>query len=201
VLVNLASQQIAGASALLIGVVLLSAGVPKAVAPVTFAGQIADYGVVPEAVTRFLARMVSYLELLTGTMLIAGLATSLPLRQIGAGLAALLFVAFLGALASAHARGRNIACACFGGSGELETVGPHSLVRTALLLVLAVVAMLPTHGERLLGVVGFAVILAALVAIVSELTRLLGPLRRATGSILEQLNAATAAADNAEVTQ
>jgi hypothetical protein len=145
--------------------------------------------------------MVSYLELLTGTMLIAGLATSLPLRQIGAGLAALLFVAFLGALASAHARGRNIACACFGGSGELETVGPHSLVRTALLLVLAVVAMLPTHGERLLGVVGFAVILAALVAIVSELTRLLGPLRRATGSILEQLNAATAAADNAEVTQ
>ena len=46
---------------------------------------------------------------------------------------------------------------------------------------------------------GLAAILAALVAMASELTRLLGRLRRATAAIVEQLAADSAAADQAEV--
>jgi putative oxidoreductase len=200
-LVNLAFRQIIGASALFAGVVLLCAGVPKVLTSVTFAGQISAYGIVPESAVRFVARLISASELLAGIILIVGLVVPLPLRQIGAGLAVLLFATFLAALISAQIRGRNIACACFGGSGELETVGSHSLVRTSLLLIVAVVATLPAHGEHPLSVLGFAVTLAALVAVLSELARLLGPLRHATGSILEQMNAAAMVADETEVTQ
>ena len=110
-----------------------------------------------------------------------------------------LFVVFGGALASAYARGRHIACACFGGNSELELVGAHSIVRTALLLALAVVAVFPAPGaggrwrwpawrrswrRSWPG---------------EELTRLLGRLRRATAAIVEQLAADSAAADQAEV--
>jgi len=118
---------------------------------------------------------------------------------VGAGLAVFLFVLFLVALASAYARGRHIACACFGGNSELEMVGAHSIVRTALLLALAIVAVFPAPGGRAFDVAGFAAILAALVAMASELTRLLGRLRRATAAIVEQLAADSAAADQAEV--
>jgi Methylamine utilisation protein MauE len=192
-------QQVSEAAALLAGFVLLGAGVPKARGSAAFAGQITNYGIVPESAARFLARTISSSELLAGALLIAGLAAPPPLRQVGAGLAVLLFAVFLAALATAQARGRNIPCACFGGNSELETVGVHSLVRTALLLVLAAAAMLPSHGGRPLEVAGLTAVLAALVAVVTELARLLGPSRRATGVILEQLSATAAPHDQAEV--
>lgn len=183
-----AFQQVPGSAALLVGLVLLSAGASKAISSAAFARQIADYDIVPESATRLLARVISFSELLAGTMLLVGLAALQPLRQVGAGLAVFLLVPFLAALAIANSHGKKIACACFGGNGELETVGAHSLTRTGLLLALAATAMFPSHGERPLEVAGFAAILAALVAVVSELARLLGPLRRATGSILDELN-------------
>jgi hypothetical protein len=198
---SLASQTIVEAAALLVGLVLLIAGMPKAFASAVFAGQIADYGIVPQFATQYLARIISSSELLAGVMLIVGLPVSLPLRQAGAGLAALLFMLFLVALASAWGRGQKIACACFGGDSELETVGVHSLVRTALLLVLAVVAIIPVHGAHPLEVLGVAAILAAFVAAASELARLLGPLRRETRIILEQLSATVAVTDQTEVTR
>src|SRR5712691_12345099 len=107
-LVSTVFQQLTAAAALLVGLILLGAGAPKALASAAFAGQITDYDIVPESATRFLARMISSSELLAGAMLIAGLAAPLPLRQVGAGLAVLLLVLFLAALASAQARGRNI---------------------------------------------------------------------------------------------
>jgi hypothetical protein len=197
--VSAAYAQIVAAAALLVGIVLICAGLPKAARSGAFAAQIADYGLVPRALTGLVARLISSLELSAGILLLAGLAAP-HLRQAGAGLAVILFVVFGGALASAYARGRNIACACFGGNSELELVGAHSIVRTALLLALAVVAVFPAPGGgRPLEVAGLAAILAALVAMASELTRLLGRLRRATAAIVEQLAADSAAADQAEV--
>jgi Methylamine utilisation protein MauE len=197
--VSAAYGQIVAAAALLAGIVLICAGLPKAVRSGAFAAQIADYGLVPQALTGVAARLISSLELAAGVLLVAGLAAP-HLRQAGAGLAMILFVVFAGALASAYARGRNVACACFGGDSELELVGAHSIVRTALLLALAVVAVLPASAPpRPFEVVGLAAILAALVAMASELTRLLGPLSQATASIVEQLAADSAAADQAEV--
>jgi Methylamine utilisation protein MauE len=196
--VSAAYAQIVAAAALLVGVVLICAGLPKAARPGAFAAQIADYGLVPRALTGPVARLISSLELSAGVLLLAGLAAP-HLRQAGAGLAVILFAVFGGALASAYARGRNIACACFGGNSELELVGAHSIVRTALLLALAVVAIFPASGGQPFEVAGLAAILAALVAMASELTRLLGRLSRATAAIVEQLAADSAAADQAEV--
>ena len=193
-----AYAQIVAAAALLVGVVLICAGLPKAARSGAFAAQIADYGLVPRALTGPVARLISSLELSAGVLLLAGLAAP-HLRQAGAGLAVILFAVFGGALASAYARGRNISCACFGGNSELELVGAHSIVRTALLLALAVVAVFPASGGQPFEVAGLAAILAALVAMASELTRLLGRLRRATAAIVEQLAADSAAADQAEV--
>ena len=193
-----AYAQIVAAAALLVGIVLICAGLPKVARSGAFAAQVGDYGLVPRALTGLVARLISSLELAAGVLLLAGLAAP-HLRQAGAGLAVILFVVFGGALASAYARGRNIACACFGGNSELELVGAHSLVRTALLLALAVVAVFPASGGRPFEVAGLAAILAALVAMASELTRLLGRLRRATAAIVEQLAADSAAADQAEV--
>jgi hypothetical protein len=194
-----AYQQIVGAAALLVGAVLIGAGLPKALRPGAFAAQIAGYGIVPAVMTGFLARVISSSELSAGVLLLAGLALPLHLRQVGAGLAMILFVLFLAALASAYLRGREIACACFGGDSELETVGAHSIVRTALLLALAAAAAVPASGFRPFDVAGLAAVLAALVALVSELTRLLGPLHRATAVIAAQLAARQAATDHAEV--
>lgn len=191
--------QVVGATALLVGAVLICAGLSKAVKPGVFAAQIADYGLVPGRLTRFLASLISSLELAAGGLLLAGLAVAARLRQVGAGLAIILFVLFLVALVSAYARGRHIACACFGGNSELEMVGAHSIVRTVLLLALAIVAVFPASGAQAFDVAGFAAILAALVAMASELTRLLGRLRRATAAIIEQLAADAAVADQAEV--
>ena len=187
------------AAALLTGLVLIGAGQSKALAPATFAAQIADYGVVPKSMVQFSARVISSLELLAGAMLTVGALAYQPLRRMGAVLALLLFVLFLAALLSAFARGRKIACACFGGSGELETVGIHSIVRTAMLLVIAGVAIIPSYPVRPIAVTAFAftAILAALVGLVSELARLLGPLRKSTASIVRELNAAAAASKRA----
>lgn len=83
-------QQFIGASTLLLGVILIAAGIPKARRSAMFSQQITNYGIVPGSVTPFLARIVSSSELLAGVMLIVGLAFP-PLRQAGAMLAVLLF--------------------------------------------------------------------------------------------------------------
>jgi hypothetical protein len=192
-------EQIIGAAALVAGAVLIAAGLPKALKPRVFAAQIADYGIVPAPVAGFLGRVIPLAELLAGGLLLAGLAVPLHLRQVGAVLAMILFAIFLGALGNAYARGRNIACACFGGDSELETVGAHSIVRTGLLLALAAVAVLPAPRGGPFDVAGLAVLLAALVALASELTRLLGRLRRATAAMVDELASSPAAAEQAQV--
>ncbi len=195
------SQQLSGASALLVGIVLLWAGWSKATSTAVFATQVAAYDIVPESAAPLLARLISSSELLAGALLLAGLVAPPELRQIGAGLACLLFLMFLGALVSAQARGRQIACACFGGSGELETVGPHSIVRTSLLFMVALLANIPIHKAQPIEIVVLAALVAALVALASEIARLFGPLRRTTNSILEQFKATVNSADKAEVIQ
>ena len=193
-----AYEQVAGAATVVTGAVLIAAGLQKALKPRVFSAQIADYGIVPGAASKFLARIIPAAEFAAGVLLLAGLAgpaAPFHLRQAGGALAMLLFAVFIAALVSAYARGRSIACACFGGDSELETVGAHSIVRTGLLFVLAVAAVLPASAGRPLDVAGFAVLLAVLVALVSELTRLLGRLRRATAALVEELARRPASAD------
>lgn len=192
--VTLVFGLVTSAASLVVGLVMLGAGLSKVRVAAAFADQIDDYQLIPGAATRFTARLITFAEILSGALLLAGLAVPAPVGRTGAGIGAVLLAVFLTALINAHLRGRNIACACFGGDGELETIGPHSIVRTGLLLVLASVATASSPVDRPLETVGVAAIFAALLALLSEMARLLGPLRQTTTAIVAQMTAATTVA-------
>jgi hypothetical protein len=80
----------------------------------------------------------------------------------------------------ALARGRHIPCACFGGRGELDTVGLTSLTRTALLGVIVVMALASPSAAAGPARVLVAALLLVLVFLLAETARLL-PRRSAPG--------------------
>jgi hypothetical protein len=87
---------------------------------------------------------------------------------------------FLVAQAGAVARGLRIDCGCFGASGAAAAVGPVSLVRTGLLLCLALAAVaaggVAFRPTQLL----VAPLLAVLVGLGPELV---GLVRRPSGAV------------------
>jgi hypothetical protein len=89
----------------------------------------------------------------------------------GAGLATFLLAAYLIAQVSASARGLEIDCGCFGGADELSAIGPATITRTALLLLLAVATdaagPVPFHPMQLL----IGPLLAGAVGLLPELTQ------------------------------
>jgi Methylamine utilisation protein MauE len=198
--VSAVGASVVGGAALVVAVVLLTAGLSKAVGSTAFAEQIAEYRIVPYKATGAVARAVWILELAAGGLLMGGLLGPAGLRQAGAGLALFLFTVFVVVLAHALRSGREIACSCFGGNGELETVGAHSLVRAGLLLTLAAVALLPSKAGAAPEIAAVAAMLGALVAVLSETTRLFGPLRKTTTLIIAQILAEAAPADPSEAT-
>ena len=101
-----------------------------------FAAPVAEYRILPVSRSGGTARAVVAAELAAATLLVVP-----PSRPAGAALAAALLAVFLVAQCGAWARGLRIGCASFGGSGELETVGPATIVRTLLLPLLAAVAV------------------------------------------------------------
>lgn len=151
--------------------------------------QIADYRLLPRSLTPAIARVVLCAELASGLMLLSGLLFNPTVRQLGAILAVALFVLFSIALGSALVRGAKIACACFGGGGELETVGLNSLVRTVLLLACAVLAGFSSSDGTASSAAALAVLFVVLVALSSELARVLGPLRHTTTMLIDRLAA------------
>lgn len=176
-----------GAASLAVAIVLLSAGLTKVSKSSGFAEQIADYGILPYGASKIAARLIPTAELAAAGLLAIGLIGPAPAREVGGLIAVGLFAVFLLALASAQLRGREIACACFGGDGELETIGTHSLVRTGLLLVLAVMASIPGRSGGVADVVALAVALGALIMVLSEVARVYGPLRASTSNIVAEL--------------
>jgi hypothetical protein len=135
-----------------------------------FAGQVEAYRLLPARLSRPVAVLVVGVEL--G---VAGLLLPSSSRTVGAVVAAILFGVFLVAQAGAVARGLRIDCGCFGASasGEATAVGPVSLVRTALLLGLALAAV-GAGGAAFQPIqLLVAPLLAALVGLVPELVRLM----------------------------
>lgn len=100
-----------------------------------FVGQVAAYRLLPAKLVPITALAVVCGELLT-TVLLVPPAT----RSLGALLATVLLSIFLFAQVSALLRGMRIDCGCFGGSDELSAIGPATVTRTALLLLLAIAA-------------------------------------------------------------
>jgi uncharacterized membrane protein YphA (DoxX/SURF4 family) len=120
-----------------IGAVFLVAGGSKALGIQSFAVEISAYRLVPTPLAQPLAIALPLFELLIGVYLLIGF-----MQRWSAVAAAVLLVIFIVAMALALARGLTIECGCVGptlGVSILrETVGPSSIVRDVLCLVLAV---------------------------------------------------------------
>jgi hypothetical protein len=98
-----------------------------------FARQVAAYRLLPAVLTAPIAYAVVGAETAAAVTLVPPLT-----RPFGAALATLLLSVFLFAQLSASARGLHIDCGCFGGTDELSAIGPATITRTALLLLLAI---------------------------------------------------------------
>jgi hypothetical protein len=131
-----------------------------------FVDHIAAYRLLPAVLWRPTAVLVIGIELIT-----AGLLVPPATRTFGALVATGLLAAFLTAQAGAVARGLTVECGCFGVDNGRSTVGPVSIVRTALLLVMALGAAAAGgtafHPVQLL----IAPLLAAVVGLGPDLLR------------------------------
>lgn len=113
-----------------IGALFIYAGILKALDPAQFAGDIANFRLLPHTATVALALYLPWLEIFCGATLIFKI-----LHHGGLLILTGLCLGFLTALASAKYRGLDISCGCFGHSH------PHPLV-TSLLLDSALLAVL-----------------------------------------------------------
>ena len=123
---------VAVVASVVIGVVFVVAGASKLAAGEQWFTNAADLGA-----PRFVARVLPWIELVTGAALIVRLAVPIP-----AVAAALMLVAFSVLILLRMRDAERPSCACFGQWSASE-VGRGHLIRNGVLLAIAVVAMVP----------------------------------------------------------
>jgi len=129
---------------LLLGVLFVLASVDKIAHPEVFVVSVNKYQLLPPTLVPLAAVTLPWIELLAGVALLAGIGVE------GAALVTtVLLVAFLSGMGINFARGRELDCGCFGFLIPNEQVGPISLTRDGLVLVVSVVVTL--RGRRSWG--------------------------------------------------
>lgn len=123
-----------------LGAIFIVAGASKVGNATAFAAQIAGFRILPEAVISPMAIALPFLELLLGAYLVIGLFT-----RTAAWIAALLLLAFDGAVASAVVRGMSVSCGCFGPQDKTVTTWAE-VARDAVFVLLAVIVALRPPG-------------------------------------------------------
>ena len=119
----------------LLGGLLLAAGILKVGHPAELAATIAGYRLLPPAVVGPMALALPYVEIVLGGYLVAGLFT----RAV-ATIAAVQSVCYAAAIASAVARHIPVNCGCFGPNDSAVADWPHVGFDLALAAVSAFVA-------------------------------------------------------------
>ncbi len=114
---------------LVMGGLLVVAGLLKLRDPSGFAVEISNYQLLP-ALAAYPAAILPATEVVLGLALVVAPA---PWRRAATVGVAILFLIFTVAVTSAYVRGINIACGCFGGGGD--AIGPLTLVRNLALLL------------------------------------------------------------------
>ncbi len=129
---------------LVLAAVFIYAGVVKAHNIVAFAGQIANYQILPYAWNYLVAATLPYLELLCGMLLLLN-------RRVRPALLVLVVLdtVFMVALISAIARGFDIDCGCFKPGAADPTSPMAALWRDVGLLVLMIAAWLLRSFQQL----------------------------------------------------
>ena len=115
-----------------IGGIFIYAGVVKAIHPLQFAYDIANYDAVPWPFGVRMAFYLPWLEIICGALLI--------LRRFYAGALTLILaltLVFIGAIASARLRGIDISCGCFGHASDNLGFVWHLLLNLAILAAVA----------------------------------------------------------------
>lgn len=129
------------AGRLIMGAVFVISAAGKLTHPDAFVRAVASYEILPESLLALFGAAFPWLELVVGVLLLLGLFTR-PAAWAAAGMMAF----FIGLMLTAVAQGKAIDCGCFVGIIE-ETVGPATLIRdTILLLVVVPVLMAPAHS-------------------------------------------------------
>jgi len=121
------------ASRLTLAAVFIYAGYIKASDPVAFAGQVANYQILPYAWNFLVAATLPYLELLCGVLLLLN-------QRVRPAVLVLIVLnlVFMLLLAYTIARGLDIDCGCFNPNAETKTSPLMALWRDAGLMVLMV---------------------------------------------------------------
>lgn len=131
---------------LLVGAVWIAAGALKLENVEDSVRSVRNFRLLPELLVPTVGRALPIFEVVLGTLLIVGLAVRLT-----GTLSVLLQAAFIIGIASAWARGLQIECGCFGGSGSLVQNAsaryPWETARDVGLLVLSALLVAWPRGR------------------------------------------------------
>jgi uncharacterized membrane protein YphA (DoxX/SURF4 family) len=100
---------------LVLGGVLLYAGLAKVLTPVASARAVQAYQIFPFEAAQYIGYALPIIEIIIGALLVLGLFT-----RVNAVAGTVLMVIFIAGIISAWSRGLAIDCGCFGGGGEIE---------------------------------------------------------------------------------
>lgn len=142
---------------LLLGGVFAVSALSKLRSPLTFVRAVDNFGLAPHAVAAVGAVVIVALELLVGITLLSGFGA-----QFGAGISALLLVAFSVVMARNALQPKPLPCHCFGASEEsapYRTLGRLGLLNVAVLgMGVAPDPIMASSGQLLvalgIGVIG-----------------------------------------------
>nr|WP_298249319.1 MauE/DoxX family redox-associated membrane protein [uncultured Halomonas sp.] len=144
----------------ILAVILLSAAMHKLRAPQRFRRQLDDYALLPRGSLGVAARMMPAVEIALATLLLIP-----ALRVVGALGTALLLSGYAGAITINLWRGRSdIDCGC-SGPGMERPLSSALLWRNGLLVLMALLAALPTHSHPLGGFDLFLILACSLVGL------------------------------------
>ena len=132
-------------SRLILGGVLLVAGLLKVTHPAKSAMAVRAYEVLPIPVANFLGYALPWIEVGIALLLILGVAIK-PAAMMGG----FLMFLFIVAISQAWARGLTIDCGCFGGGGQVakgETKYLEEILRDTGLVILAIYLVMYPRGK------------------------------------------------------
>lgn len=135
-------RYLAVAVRLALGGVFVYAGAVKIIEPVSFAGSVAAYKILPYFGNFLVAAVLPWLEVLCGLLLIIGYRL-----KAAALIIILLNLVFMAALAAAIVRGLDIDCGCFRQGGAKSSPW-LVLLRDALFMLAAIYTVRTAHAER-----------------------------------------------------
>ncbi len=128
---------------LLLGGILLYAGIEKIFAPAPFAETVYRYQILPDSLVNLTALILPWVELVLGGLLLAGF-----LLPGAVFLSTLLLLAFSGILVFNLVRGLDIGCGCFSPSQSTDPISLWTVIRDTSFLIPAAYLLFAGRKEK-----------------------------------------------------